>query len=80
MLLTWTYSTLDPLPEVPVIRSTPNYDDLQPGECGGLSCPQEWEDRLVETLGPGGGGGTKKHFYRDTGGGHRVLRSHKSLS
>lgn len=55
--------------------------ELQPGECGGKSCPPEYGDGVREafgSLGPRAGNGSGFGF--DAGGGRHVIKSTKSYS
>ena len=52
--------------------STPDPNNLQPGECGGTSCTPEFEEMCERTRDICSH--NKKHPWRQTGGGNRVIR------
>lgn len=74
--LTWTYTTLDNLPAVNVLSDS---GDLGPGQCGGQSCPEKYEDLLAEMY-PNCGGVSKRSKINPCGSGRRVIRSTKSFT
>ncbi len=57
--------------------------ELQPGECGGTSCPPEYESRFDVFEGwalPRAREGNGSGFGFDSGGGRHVIKSTKSFS